>query len=135
MEISDKQKNKIEEIAQKYQLKLILLFGSRATGRVHKESDFDIAYLANMDFTEEDRFATELMEVFRSEKIDIVNLKRAQPVLMKQIFDSHIILFCGDFKIYSLYQIYAIKKYIEAKPLFKLRDEFTNNFLKEHGYR
>ena len=36
--------DKIEEIAKKYSLKLLLLFGSQSSGKTHPMSDFDFGY-------------------------------------------------------------------------------------------
>ena len=49
MQFSRKQKQQIRKIAQKYDLELILLFGSRVEGKIHKESDFDVAYSSSRD--------------------------------------------------------------------------------------
>lgn len=135
--LKTKEKNLIKKIAQQYSLELLLLFGSKASGKTHKQSDFDIAYLSKreLNLMEEAQLICDLMPVFKSDKVDLANLKKASPVLMKQIFDNHIILFCRNPKVYALYQIYAMKKFIEAKPLFELRSKFINDFLKQHGYR
>lgn len=126
---------KIKELADKYDLSLVLLFGSRATGKVHPRSDFDIAYLSKnpLDLMDEARLLCDLMPVFRSDKVDLVNLKKSPPLLMKRIFDSHQVLFCADKTQYFNYQIYAIMRYEEAKPLFELRDESLKRFLKTHA--
>jgi len=42
----NKVKPKIEEIARKYNLNFMVIFGSRISGLVHKESDIDLAYSA-----------------------------------------------------------------------------------------
>ena len=120
----------IEKIAQKYSLELILLFGSKISGKAHRESDFDVAYLSNkaLDLEEEARLIMELSQVFKSENIDLVNLKKAPPLLMKQIFQNHRVLYCSNFKIYHLYKIYALKRFIEAAPLFRLRDELIEKY-------
>ncbi len=47
MELTKKQKIKIDNIGKKYNLKLLLLHGSCATGKQKKGSDIDIAYLCN----------------------------------------------------------------------------------------
>lgn len=126
----------IEKIAQKYQIELLLLFGSRLREKkyLHQESDFDIAYLSKreLDLMEEAKLICDLMPVFKSERVDLVNLKRASPLLMKQIFDNHQVLFCKDPQIYALYQIYAIKSYIEAKPLFDLTSQYIKYRLKQY---
>lgn len=134
---TEKTKTQIESLAEKYDLELILLFGSMAGGEkyLHQESDFDIAYLSkkNLTFEEEIKLDCDLMPIFKSDRIDLTNLKRANPLLMKQIFDKHQIIYCGNQEVYNTYQVYAIKKYIEAKPLFDLTSHLVNRFIKKHA--
>jgi len=130
-------KEKINKIAKKYDLDLILLFGSRLREKkyLQRESDFDIAYLSKKDLNlmEEAKLICDLMPIFKSDKVDLVNLKRANPLLMKQIFENHKVLFCRNLKIYYQYKIYAERRYAEAKPLFQLTEELIKSFLKKHA--
>jgi len=127
----------INKIAKKYDLDLILLFGSQLRKKkyLHQESDFDIAYLNRKDLNlaDEAKLICDLMPIFKSERIDLVNLKRATPLLMKQIFENHKVLFCRNLKIYYQYKIYAERRYVEAKPLFQLTEELIKSFLKKHA--
>jgi len=52
---------------------------------------------------------------------------------MKQIFENHKVLYSENPENYALYEIYAIKRYIEAKPLFELTHQSIKYFLKQHG--
>lgn len=134
--VSGENSKKIKAIAEKYNLELLLLFGSRVIGKaLHKESDFDIAYLSSrkLDLTEEARLITELMPIFKSDKIDLVNISMAHPLLLKQIFMNHKIIFCKNLSVYFQYKIYAERKYAEAKPLFQLRRVLIKNFLKKYA--
>lgn len=45
----------LEPIAKKYEIDLAVLFGSRATGRVHSESDWDIAVRSRRVLSLEER--------------------------------------------------------------------------------
>lgn len=136
MKLTDKQSEKIKEIAKNYDLKLVLLFGSQVSQTfLNKESDFDVAYLAGkkIDFQAEYHLNYELTKVFKSDRVDTVNLEKSPPLLTQQIFQNHQILFCADRKIYHLYKIYGFKRFIEAAPLFRLRDELIKNyFFKEN---
>ncbi len=134
MRLSEEIKYKIEKLAEKYHFLMLVIFGSQAKGKTNSQSDIDLAYLSaeKLDLIEEARLVCDLMPVFKSEKIDLVNLAKAPPLLLKQIFDNHQILFCRDKKIYHTYQIYALKKYLEAKPLFQLRSESLAKFLQTH---
>lgn len=121
MEISQKQEQKIKETADKYSLKLVLLFGSQVSGRTHQESDFDIAYLSekSLSFEEEYRLNYEFTEIFQNDRVDTVNFKKAPPLLLYGVFRHPQILFQKDELTFSNYQSYAFKKYIEAQPLYE----------------
>jgi len=125
---------KIKELAGKYHLSLVLLFGSRATGKIHARSDFDVAYLSEkpLDLMDEARMLCDLMPIFRSDKIDLVNKKKPPPLLMKRVFDSHQVLFCADKARYFNYQMYALRRYIEAKPLLDLRSDYLRYRVKKY---
>lgn len=127
---------KIKEIAEKYDLDLVLLFGSQSGGKTHFASDIDIAILAKklILFDEELKIQYEFMKVFKTDNVDAVDIRKAGPLLMHQIFSKpHEILFCGDLQIYFRYKIYAERKYVEAKPIFDLTQYSIERFLQKHG--
>lgn len=131
MELTDKQIEKIKNIAKIYNLELVLLFGSQVSQSfLNKENDFDVAYLPKkkIDFQSEYHLNYEFTKVFGNTRVDTVNLEKAAPLLMQQIFQNHQILFCSDRKTYNIYKIYAFKRFIEAAPLFRLRDELIENY-------
>lgn len=127
---------KIKEIAEKYGLKLVLLFGSRASGNTHFASDFDVAVLAKkpIPLEKELKIQYEFVKIFKTDNVDVVDVRTASPLLLYQIFcKPHKILFCGDPLVYLRHKIYAERKYIEAKPLFELTEHSIEKFLKEHA--
>ncbi|MCX6723963.1 MAG: nucleotidyltransferase domain-containing protein [Candidatus Staskawiczbacteria bacterium] len=123
MEISEKQKQKIEGVAKEYNLKLILLFGSQATGKTHKESDFDVAYLPekNLSFDDEVDINFQFINIFGHDRVDTVDIRKAPPLLLFGIFRECLILYKKDDLIFPTYRAYAYKKYIEAKPFLEKR--------------
>lgn len=120
MEFTQAQRERIEEIAKKYRLRMALLFGSRATGRTHKESDFDVAYLAEepLGFEREYRLNYEFTLVFGSDRVDTADIRRASPLLLAAIFESPTVLFAEDGLVFPAYRAYAFKRFVEAKPLY-----------------
>lgn len=116
-----KNKTLLKTIAQKYSLELLLLFGSRVSGEHYKESDFDIAYLSGKDLTleEESRFIVDLAPLFKSENIDLTNLKKSPPLLFYAVFQNcHIIYEKSPLMFYQL-RAYSFKKYVETKPFYE----------------
>lgn len=129
-------KPKIEKLAEKYNLSLVVLFGSQAEEKfLHKESDFDIAYLAKKDLNliDESKLICDLMPVFGSDKIDLTNLKKSGPLLMKRVFSNHKILFCKDLTQYYQYKIYSMKRYLEEKFLFDFTAKQSKRFLEKYA--
>lgn len=121
MKISEKQQQRINVLAKKYQLKLILLFGSRVTGKTHKESDFDVAYLPekNLSFDEETDINLQFIGIFSHDRIDTVDLRKASPLLLYGIFKNCQVLFAEDDLIFYRYRVYILKKYIEAESYYE----------------
>ncbi|MCD5396096.1 MAG: nucleotidyltransferase domain-containing protein [Candidatus Pacebacteria bacterium] len=128
---------KIKEIAKKYKLALILLFGSQVGDKkfLHKESDFDIGVLGQRKITprEEINLTCDFIKFFNSNKVDIVDLRKANPLLLYEIFNSHKILFCKDKNVYEAFKIYAQRRYREARVLFELRKTLLKKFLNKYA--
>ena len=134
----DKIKPQIKELAKKYGLDLVMLFGSQVTGKTHKESDFDIAYLSDkkLSFEDEGRIIIDLALIIGARDERLVNLcsvKEAGALLLKEIFDRHQVLFCADRNVYDSYKIFAVKNFIESRPLFDLRDYLIGKYFANHA--
>ena len=125
-------KEQIKEISDKYNLKLVLLFGSQASGRrIHKESDIDIAFLPVKKLSPEEEYFLnyDLTNIFRTDKIDTVNLKNTPPLLMKEIIDNCQIIYESEPMVFDYFDAYVRQRYREAAPLFKLHRESIRRFV------
>lgn len=130
---------KIKKLAKKYDLKLLLLFGSRLKNKkfLHPESDMDIAYVGQGELTGEEiiNFNCDLIDIFKHDKIDVVDLKKAPPLLFFEISKNSLLLF-GKEMDYLEFKAMAFKRFIDAQSLFELeelllkkRQESLRNFL------
>lgn len=118
-------KTKIKRLAESYHLSLIVLFGSQAEGRIHRESDIDIAVLGEKPLSVEQEILiiTNLCQILKSDRIDVVNISRASPLLLKEIFSKPVVLYQKSPDILYEYELYALRRYTEAEPLYKLVNE------------
>lgn len=121
MNITDAQKIKIREIAQKYHLKLVLLFGSQSIGRTTNESDIDLAYVPekSLNFSQEYHLNFDFTNVFQENRVDTVDIRKSNPLLMYAVFQHPQILFQNNDKTFAQYRAYSFKKYVEAKPFYE----------------
>ena len=123
----------LKKIGKKYQLRYLVLFGSKAELIEKKQSDYDIAYSSaiDIDYGEEVFLAEHLARAIKinPEKIDLVNTKNAGPLLAKEIAINGRLLaeFIPD--SFDYFQIYALMSYFEAGPLFKMQEEYLNRNL------
>jgi len=125
MDLMEKQKNAIKKIGQKYSLALLLLFGSQKTGQTHKESDFDVAYITKKELNakQESQLIVDLNGIFKTEKVDLTNLKKASPLLAFGIFQNCQTLYQDqkDPLLFARLRVYSFKRYIETRPFYELK--------------
>ena len=115
---------KIQTFAKKYDLNLLLLFGSQVDKKyLHQESDFDIAYSSKKELTGKEiiDFNYDLINFFHCDLIDLTNIKKTNPLLMYQISKNSKLLY-GNKMDYLKFKAIAFKKYIDSQPLFELQD-------------
>lgn len=118
----------IKKLAQKYSLELLLLFGSQVTGKTHKESDFDFGYLSRrrLNLEWEGRLINDLLflvEKHDERTINLVNIKKANPLLLYAMTSRTQLLFEKKPAMFAALRAYAFKKYVETKPLYKMKAE------------
>ncbi len=130
----DAVKPKIAELAKKYGLTLVVLFGSQATGQTHKESDVDVAYMSEkkLSFDDEALLNFNMTEIFHNDKVSLVNMKTASPLLLKQVVTDAVVLYERTPHLFIEMFLYALRVYEEARPIFELRDAYLERRISEY---
>ena len=123
--LNQEQKNQLQIIAKKYDIKLFVLFGSQATGKTHKTSDADVAYSSERFLTlrEEAEIMIGLAPILKNNRIDLVNIRTASPLLLFAITKNGEALYEAKSLEFSSLCAYAFKRYVEAQPLFQFKYE------------
>ena len=75
---------------------------------------------------------SEMTKELQLKDIELINLKMAPPLLLKQIAQKSILLYEKEHSAYARSKIYAHKRHMEAKKLFKLRDVSFHKFLQKY---
>ena len=126
-----KKRAKIKRIAEKYNLSLILIFGSAVIGKTHQNSDLDIGVLSEKEvgFKKYSQIYSDLSEVFRGQEIDLVFINHADPLFLKKILENCKILY-GSKRTLNLLKIYSFKRYYDYKKYLNLEQKFVHQFIK-----
>ena len=112
--------------AQQSHITFALLFGSRVSGIIYPQSDWDFAIWFNNSSVNErfickEQLRQELVQLLKADKIDIVDLQTASLSLMSSIVADNIVLKGDD--LLELYLFYKRVWALEADFYWRLRNE------------
>lgn len=126
MIINDGQKNNLRTVAEKYGLDLVMLFGSYVEDRNTKNSDIDIGYVKSekLSFNDEIKLANDFQSIFKIGRADVVYIPSASPFFMYIILQKGQILFERDLMFFPNIYTYALKRFEDNKPLYKMRFDY-----------
>jgi len=122
----------LESIAHKHDLKLIVLFGSQATGHVRSQSDVDVAALPSrrLSWDERNGLWAKLCELFQAE-VDLSVLDHAQPMLMYQVAEHGQVLYESEQWAWANFKLYARRLYWDTAPLRESLSRYLNRRVEE----
>ncbi len=135
MELTKEQKQALALVAKKYQLQLVLLFGSLSTGKARKESDADVAVLAEgkrimRSFGAFLELIEELSSIFKRE-VDLSLLNTANPLLLHKVSQQAELLF-GSRKDFIKFRLHAFHRYNDYLPYFKIEAKLNKTILRQY---
>lgn len=127
--ISKEQKKQLHALSTLYALNFITLFGSHAQECAREESDIDIAISTKkkLDYTREFLLQKALAKTLQQGDIDLVQVADASPLLMFHIAFKSELLYEATKHSFAYFQMYAFKRYVEAKPLYALQKTLLQN--------
>ena len=117
--VTKDQLKKLKLKCPKLGIKLLVAFGSQIKGEARTGSDLDLAFL--MDSGKKVnilKFYNDLGEVFER-KIDLTNLNRADPLLLKQVLLDEYEMLHGSQSEANQQELRAIRRYLEYKPVLE----------------
>ena len=126
-----KNQKEIEKIARRYNLSLILAFGSQITGKIHPDSDLDIAVLGKKILNQENYSALlfDLIKIFPEKEIDLVIINHADPLLLKKVLENCRLLYGSKRELANL-KMYSFHRYCDYQKYFNLEEKFVHQFIK-----
>jgi predicted nucleotidyltransferase len=95
-----------------------VVFGSAAAGRLHPESDLDLALLFADDDVPNDVAALDIraaLEQHTRRDIDLIVLNPAPTILAIQVAKKGRLIFCRDSHAYQCYVVHLISEYADFK--------------------
>lgn len=113
----------LQTLATKYQLSLIVLFGSAVHGTLREESDFDIGILSKKKLSQAKRMAlwSHLSQLFNRE-VDLTVLNYPNPVLDFEIAKEGVLLFEAEENVWENWKSFRVRHFWDTE---KFRDDLS----------
>jgi|SRR3989338_2283021 len=124
----------IDNLAKKYNLSLVILYGSQARGKIHKGSDIDIAVLGArpIPFEKLIDLNNEFAEIFKVKEIDVKSLHNTNPLFRYQVMSKGVLLYGKNYD-YNSFKSYAFRDYYDSQDLLRLKEVFIKKRLQSLG--
>jgi len=112
------------------EFRVVYLFGSLARGIISNFSDIDIGVLLNEDFVKESAYGyradltAELISLLRTDKIDLVVLNHAPPLLAHRVVRDGIVLHCKDESERIAFEVRMLNRFLDTAPLRERQNEY-----------
>lgn len=113
-------------------LKLVIIFGSTASGRTHRKSDIDLAFLYTIPI-DQLALANQVIRLLRTDHVDVVDLGRASPLVQFAIAQTGQVLFERAPSTYPEFCSLAFRRYVDTKKLRDARVQAIRRFLDAKG--
>lgn len=125
-------RNKLSPLFHDTGLRLILLFGSTISGKIHKKSDIDLAFLFDkpIDIL---ALTNRVIRLLHTDQVDVVDLKRASPLLEFSVVKNGRLLYERTPGIFNEFYSLAFRMYVDTKKLRDAQAVAIKQFLKARG--
>ena len=114
------------------ELRLLVLFGSAAKGRARSTSDLDVAVLCD-GAADLGALYLALAPRLRTARLDLVDLRRAGPILAFEVARSGRLLFEKSPGLFRQFQSFAARRYADTGKLREAQRRAIHVFLQREG--
>ncbi len=125
-------KERLAPLCANPDVELVILFGSAVSGTTHPESDLDVAIQGRqpLDVVET---TNQVIRLLRTDRVDVVDLRRASPLLMMEIARGGMLLYEREPGLYVAFCSLAHRRYVDTAKLRAAQREAIQHFLRARG--
>jgi len=121
-------KERLQPIFENPSLQLVLVFGSLVSGKTHKHSDIDLAFLFDEDI---DILAltNQAIRLLKEDKMDVVDLRKANPLLKFSAVKTGRLIYEKSPGLYFQFYSLAFRMYADSKKLRDAQEVYIKNYV------
>ncbi|MFQ6043934.1 MAG: HepT-like ribonuclease domain-containing protein [Candidatus Poribacteria bacterium] len=121
-----------EKWCRKYDVEMVILFGSHAKDLARPDSDIDLGILLAkhpIPVEEELQLCLDLVGAVQTSKVDMVILNHADPFLCYEAACHGIVICEKHPSIFDRFKVMAFKRFVDTEPFRQLNDLYFDMFL------
>lgn len=111
-------------------MRLVVLFGSRAKGTARPSSDVDLGFISNEDWLD---LTNECVRLLRTDRVDVVDLARASPLLAMAVTRYGRPLHEGEPAAWASFSSLSLRRYCDTAKLRRLREKGIRDYIRSKG--
>lgn len=125
-------KKRLKPLLKEEGLQLVLLFGSAVTGKMHKHSDIDLAFLFDkpVDILS---LTNKVIRLLHADNIDVVDLRHTSPLMQFSIMKNGKLIYERTPDIFNVFYSLAFRRYIDTKKMRIAQAKAIEHFLQARG--
>lgn len=113
-------------------LQFILLFGSHASEKTHKQSDIDVAVLFDRP-VDVLALTNKVIKLLHTSNVDVVDLSRASPLLKFSAAKNGTLIYEREVGVFNHFYSLAFRIYADTKMLREAQKPVISSFLTARG--
>jgi len=115
----------------------MILFGSYQTEKFKKDSDIDLAVIAdNLNLLESKKrqLLSELSSLFNHRDIDLITLNHADALLKYMIATEGKLIYEKDKGLFAIFKVRAMSEHNDARKFYQLDKKYIENYIKGENH-
>jgi predicted nucleotidyltransferase len=119
-------------VFEEQRTELVLLFGSAASGTMHKRSDIDLAFLFEgpVDIL---ALTNKVIQLLRTDNVDVVDLRHAPPLLRYLVAKNGRVLYERRQGLFNVFYSLAFRMYVDSRKLREAQRAAMSQYLAVRG--
>jgi len=125
-------RSRLEVLARRYGIVLLLDFGSAVSGRMHARSDVDLAVLlerAPLGLDEHAALLHDLQALHPGREVDLAVINHADPLFLKQVTQGCRLAYGSERRLQAL-KLNAFKRYQDHRRYLALERDYVRRALR-----
>ncbi len=111
-------------------LQLVILFGSLVSGKTHRQSDIDLAFLFDKP-ADTVTLAAKVIRLLNTDQVEVVDLRRANPLLQFRVAKEGKRLYEREPGLFPSFSSLAFRRYVDTKKLREALRMLIQHFSRE----